>query len=165
MSTAIGATQRAASRPPARAVALACTLTELIPKSLEKMPGAWRCTLTVTVSFGTFAVENVIWRPAPATFLSRYSDASALACAEVVGQRLRGRERGGVGVRLRVALLAEPGADVEHHRDGAEERGQEHDGDDRGLATIVADALHSTRSVVLDSRSPAATTNPSRLTL
>jgi hypothetical protein len=82
--------------------------------------------------------------------------------AGAIGQGLRGGERRCVGRGLRGALLAIPGADVEHHRNGAEQADEEEDGKDGRLAGFTAKTGHSTRSVVSDLRSPAAKTNPNR---
>ena len=65
--------------------------------------------------------------------------------------------------RLRRALGAVPRADVEDEGDRAEQRGHEDDAEDGGLAGLAAKTIHSTRSVVSDSRLPDATTMPRML--
>ena len=83
----------------------------------------------------------------------------------ILGQRLGGRERSCVGGRLRVALLAEPRADVEDEGHIAEQSGEEEDGEDHGLATFVAKGSHSTRSVVVLFRLPGRHDQPQQADL
>ena len=80
--TTIGATYFAEERVPVCAFAEALTVTELIPKIVEKIPGAGFEPLTEIVSFGMVVVENeTLLLPMPPPFLFAYPTASALACA------------------------------------------------------------------------------------
>ena len=67
-ATAIGAANRARSIEPERAVAVARTWTESIPKSLAKTPGALRLTVTVIVSLASLSLDHEN-SPAPPSFL------------------------------------------------------------------------------------------------
>src|SRR5918911_1651558 len=61
------------------------------------------------------------------------------------------------------AASAVPRADVERHRDGAEQRSHEDGGDDDRLACVVVQpADHSRRSFIVLVRVPDLTTHPSR---
>ena len=111
-----------------------------------------------------FLLEKLNW-PRAAPVRAEVLRGERARGAGALGKRLRAGERGCIGGRLGRALLAEPRADVEHHRDRAEQGGHEDDAEDGGLAGLAAKTVHSTRSVVSDLRFPDATTNPSRSTL
>src|SRR5207244_5191823 len=68
----------------------------------------------------------------------------------------------GVGGGLGRAIDAIPRADVQDERCHTEQHHQEHEGDNRRLAVVVAN-LHSTRSVVELEMRPDFTTKPRRL--
>ena len=127
----------------------ACTLTESIPKILAKTPSASRVTLTVIVSLASVPAREGELAGA-ATVRAEVLRRERARGAGALGQLLSGGKRGCVRGRLGRALLAEPRADVEHQRDRAEQRGQEDDAEDGGLAGLAAKTVHSTRSVVSD---------------
>src|SRR4026209_1906284 len=105
----MGTTHFAALRPPTRAVAVACTVTELMPSIFEKNPGAGREPVTVIVSFAvTFDLNVVLIVPPP--FLVAYCAASAEASAVLPGSAgapARAAEST-VACRLRSARYHEP---------------------------------------------------------
>ena len=90
LSTANGAAYFAEPRFQARAVASAPTLTEEIPSTFERKPGATRSALTEIVSFvNVFELNWICVMPPP--FLSPYSCASAWA--SVVDAEASARQR------------------------------------------------------------------------
>ena len=130
LSTANGAAYFAEPRFQARAVASAPTLTEEIPSTFERKPGATRSALTEIVSFGNvFELNWICVMPPP--FLSPYSCASACASDSRQRKLLRACERGRVGDRLRRPVSPEPRADVHDERShGAERHDRDgHDGE------------------------------------
>ena len=162
--TTIGATQRACAGRNARAVAEAPTSTDAIPKILLKKPGAGRLKVTLIVSFvPSVEAEADVVRRQRVAVPGAVVDRERLGRGGVGRERLRAGEGGGVGRGLRLAVGAEPGADVEDGRAHPEQRGHEDDCQHRGLPSLVAANAHSTRSWVELVRLPEATTTPSTL--
>src|SRR4029079_16064666 len=82
--TTIGITHFAALRPPTRADAIACTVTEFTPSTFEKNPGAGREPFTVMVSLGTTCDLKVMFIVPPPFFVA-YCAARAEAFAVLPG--------------------------------------------------------------------------------
>ena len=154
-STAIGAAQRASLGTPARALAVEPTSTESMPTIFAKK--LFRGLLDVDVD--RVAGENRrregdVGSGHAAAVLSAVLDRERPCSALALGERLRAGKCGSVGDSLRVAILAEPGADVDHRSCGCKKNRQEEDGERRSLA-VFASHDHSKRSVVTLVRVPA----------
>ena len=148
-----------ARRPSGSRARRACepTVTVLTPKSFVKKPVAGRLRLTLIVSLATSSVESVTVARADRRSWSRTGGPACLRC-RVRRERLRARERRGVGRRLRRAVGAVPRPDVEDERRHAEQHDEKDEGQDGCLAAVAA-RVHSTRSVVVLERRPVFTTN------
>src|SRR5262245_63677630 len=81
-STATGAAHFAELIGEVRALAVAPTSTELIPKTREKKPGTgfWACTRIVSPGWTVVSKETPL-DATPPSFLSPYSRARPIACA------------------------------------------------------------------------------------
>src|SRR5581483_8084945 len=103
-------------------------------------------------------------RQEPPAVRGRVLVSENLSLRRIDGKRLSTGQRGGVGRRLRLPLLAIPRADVGDQRRRSDEDGEEEHGHENGLTALAAEPVaHSSRSVIVLCKFPNATAHPRTL--